>query len=635
MEEGASSVALMAPPCGVGDSPPSRHNEDESAGGPSAATASTAPTPPSGEDGGEDKEADALAMAPLDDRASTASPRAASSTSSRTSAPEGEERAAPVELRTVRAVRRAEEGRLPRHAEEQHLQPVCPPWPAVHEHGLRLVTGAISIPSPVCWQQDAPKTMYAGEMALLSMLQGLDFHTRSLRMPQQWLVGMVEVACRQTLKDRFGRLMLVGSAALLVETPGSDFDVVCFTQSDDLEESREPSAGILFKVQQTLRALVGKQCSREAAKDVTTNLIGNARVPILSVLWGFQGSVAAVKVELSIDQLHPVGHVCWFRRALANIPCAIAQPFVNATLRFVKHWLAQRQIPRMKEGCLPTLAWLLMALHTSRLPEAFDHTNGGRLCLTLMASLSAFFRCYSELGGLDGTLRFTPGGVSSSFSQKPKERRSSWADLTVCDPTCEEGLAPPLTPATQLLLAHELRRADARLRRCTQPRRGTPPIGGEPYHDIMDVFASMPEGANSCPSDKRAFGALMLLGNPSDSEDIGVLEAVFIDRVVPRPGWAAPFLHRSDNRSELFATVLNVHERTGRSLPRPKGMVMLCPCHFVCRLDMQRVQQRGRGGPRAWTLDAEGLDRLSSMRAYLAAMQGRRRALEDKQQLAK
>eukprot|EP00439_Symbiodinium_sp_Y106_P020381 s3458_g2.t1 len=47
---------------------------------------------------------------------------------------------------------------------------------------------------------------------------------------QPGLVATVELACRRALQQSFDRLVLVGSAALRVETPGSDVDVVCFTR---------------------------------------------------------------------------------------------------------------------------------------------------------------------------------------------------------------------------------------------------------------------------------------------------------------------------------------------------------------------------------------------------------------------
>merc|ERR1719313_3223012 len=101
------------------------------------------------------------------------------------------------------------------------------------------------------------------------------------------------------------------------------------------------------------------------------DFIKDARVPILRMAWGTPGQ--AVAIDLLIDQRRPREHVRWFQAVhaspkLTSAPPAVT-PLVTVTMRCVKWWLHQRQIPRTKEGGLPTIVWLLMAPHTTRLPE--------------------------------------------------------------------------------------------------------------------------------------------------------------------------------------------------------------------------------------------------------------------------
>merc|ERR1719281_2273463 len=151
-------------------------------------------------------------------------------------------------------------------------------------------------------------------------------------------------------------------------------------------------------------------------------LIDDARVPILRVLWGPSGHQIAV--DVSVDQTRPVDHVRWFQRVGAaprpTAPPPVVAPLVTLTLRCVKWWLRQRQIPRTKEGGLPTMAWLLMAVHVCSRPETHELviTNNQRPMAALLASLGAFFSYYAqEPDGMDGVLTFAPDGGSSNFER--------------------------------------------------------------------------------------------------------------------------------------------------------------------------------------------------------------------------
>lgn len=480
-----------------------------------------------------------------------------------------------------------------------------------------------------------PRTERHEELFLERMLAAMDQHMQGVRAPQQTLVHLVEYACRQALGKSFGTLALVGSVALCAETPGSDVDVVCFTRRDSPD-----SPGVGSEILRRVRgALLATALENGYGSQLSVDLIDDARVPILRATWGPPSHCIAV--DLSIDQQGPLEHVRWFQRAGASPlrgegPLPDGAPHVTVMLRCIKWWLRLRQMPRTKEGGLPTLVWLLMAVHACSQPEARGQGSGeGRPMADLLASLATFFRMYATPGGCDGMLSFTVDGRSSEFKARPKNGRSPWAELVVLDPTGGEGpsipscrrgdgypvrgcLAPRLSPATQLLLAYELGRASKRL-----PPPPPTTTQGSPddaagrasdlphLYKLEDLFAPRQlEGGNSLPAyTNGGLGALFLLGNPQAGA--GCVEVAVVDHIVPRPGWAASFLHRFDERSELFVRLLDVDPANGWCRFRRKGSMVLCPCHFVCRVELSHEEGRWRA------LDRDGLERLLDMKQYL------------------
>lgn len=472
-------------------------------------------------------------------------------------------------------------------------------------------------------QAQSQESSHSGEDFLMEMLAAMDSHMQQLRETQQGLVATVELACRRALDRNFGRLMLVGSAALRVETPGSDVDVVCFTRRDGAETVGLP-VDVLRRVHWALKELIDQYSGYAAS--FSMELIDDARVPILRVLWG--PSDHPVAVDVSVDQSRPVDHVRWFQRVGAaprpTAPQPAVAPLVTLTLRCVKWWLKQRQIPRTKEGGLPTLAWLLMAVHVCSLPDTHEQAllSGQRPMAALLASLTAFFRHYASLDRLDGVLQFAADGSSSEFRRRSLESRKPgaepWAELAVLDPTREGheslNLAPRLPPATQLLLAYELRRAGQRLEMV--PRSGET-SAGQSRRILEDVFQPIGEGTNSLPPfSAGGVGALFLSGGSSSTSrtvELGVIE--YVDA---RPGWTAPFLHRSDERSELHVKLCDVEgSSSNRCISRRGKSVVLSPCQFICRV---RLDKEGKNN---WRIDQEGLERYRSLKRYMTDLTGR------------
>lgn len=471
-----------------------------------------------------------------------------------------------------------------------------------------------------------PEQPHSGEVRLVELLGAMDQHMQQLRETQQGLVATVELACRRALGRRhFKRLELVGSAALRVETPGSDVDVVCFTRRDGPEPVGLP-ADVLRRVHWALTELISQYA--DSGPSFSMELIHDARVPILRVLWCPPGAVHTVAVDVSVDQNRPVDHVRWFQRVGAaprpSAPPPAVAPLVTLTLRCAKWWLRQRQIPRTKEGGLPTLAWLLMAVHVCSRPETHEQAImcSARPMVALLASLTAFFSYYSALDGLDGTLAFAADGSSSEFKKRTGRWHRPWAELSVLDPTREGAerldLASRLHPASHLLLTYELCRASQRLEAVP---RGSEVCKGQSRQLLDEVFEGLPEGTNELPSFVGGgLGALLIINDSSKGAGV-VLELAIIDTVKPRPGWQAPFLHRSDERSELSAKILDLEDRTGQChLRKPNGRsgaaIALAPCNFICRVGLEKD---GRG----YRVDAEGLARLTWMRQYIVDLNAR------------
>eukprot|EP00928_Gymnodinium_smaydae_P017333 TRINITY_DN16627_c0_g1_i1.p1 TRINITY_DN16627_c0_g1~~TRINITY_DN16627_c0_g1_i1.p1 ORF type:complete len:159 (-),score=23.18 TRINITY_DN16627_c0_g1_i1:106-582(-) len=126
------------------------------------------------------------------------------------------------------------------------------------------------------------------------------------------------------------------------------------------------------------------------------------------------------------------------------------------------------------------------------------------------------------------------------------------------------------------------------------------------------VFRPVIDGANVLSTSSQATeGALLYIGDAG--KGIGRVEVATVNKVVPRRGWKADFLHRADERSQVDVQLCDVAEG-GWCQTRRRGSMVLCPCHFICRA---RFIQEGKH----WRLDYETHQRLQSMQSYLRALQ--------------
>jgi hypothetical protein len=462
--------------------------------------------------------------------------------------------------------------------------------------------------------------MTSGEHFLLEMLTQMDVHMQLLRSAQQAVIAALELEFRQALGPQFGQLVLVGSGALSAETPGSDLDVVCFTRG----EHKPHAAEVLRKVHLAFGSLSTKYPNQ--TQSLVTELIVDARVPILRVVMG------SVALDASINQERPVAHVLWLQRVgaapLPGVIAPTAAPMVTVVLRALKGWLKQRQIPRAKEGCWPTLAWLFMAVHACSSKDLVHlvELSRTRSMAAILAALAAFFERFGAIGGLDGTLRFAPDGTSSEFVPRSADKPGCWGDFSMPDPTCDgaDGLTPSLSPATQLLLIYELRRASSFLSKVpllTSTEEVDKEFSrGDHRGLVAELYEPLPnEDLNLLPVHVGAsVGVILFCADSNGTSSSSNLQVAFLDSTVPRRGWGAPFLHRSDNRSELHVRLLDVEEKTGRCSLRKRASAIFCPCHFVCCVEIQAIPSWTK--KQNLTLGKDGLDKLKGMRRYLSEL---------------
>eukprot|EP00435_Cladocopium_sp_Y103_P067962 s187_g30.t2 len=112
------------------------------------------------------------------------------------------------------------------------------------------------------------------------------------------------------------------------------------------------------------------------------------------------------------------------------------------------------------------------------------------------------------------------------------------------------------------------------------------------------------------------------LGRMSQCTGIQQVELAVIEKVTPRPGWMAPFLLRSDERSQMTVRLMDLEENSGRCRFRRVPRVTLCPANFICQVFMTQDSN-------TWRIDEEGLVRFHSMRQIVAGLMEQSRVAEE------
>jgi len=431
---------------------------------------------------------------------------------------------------------------------------------------------------------------------LQDMLTYMDSYCQGMRAWQQQWVSLVETACRTVLEADFKDMVLVGSLALSLETPGSDVDIVCMTQS------QVDAVAVLRKVKDILTS---ESHASGFPENFGAVVIDDARIPILSIT-----SENQVLVDLAINSHHAIEHVRWFHHIGAvppNPPTVVQVPVLTVTLRCLKWWLRMRRIPRMKDGALPTVVWMLLAMHScaeqsgSFSPEVLAE-NPLSVVLTL---LSAFFQRYTTVSGLDGKLKYEKGTAVSDFQQHTRQKRPCHADLVVLDPESGLNLAPPLSPATHILLVHEMLRARSLLKEaiCTGHSQA-----------LHAAFQPVPEFENSLPaSTTDSFDALVFVNGTGECSC--TVELARIHCIRKTPWWQAPFLARWDMQSRLEAHLFREPPTSVARLFLQTQAITLAPWNFICRMETTGDEHVGL------SISDEALHRMKSMQALVSEMQ--------------
>ncbi|CAK9075151.1 unnamed protein product [Durusdinium trenchii] len=448
-------------------------------------------------------------------------------------------------------------------------------------------------------------------------------------------------AAKSALGDHFARMALIGSTALRIDTPDSDLDVVVYTRTGNDQEGEERLEPV-----EALRKITDFLKKEEALK---LQLVDCARVPVLTVL----SEDGRLSLDLTVDQ--PLGewHVLWFQSLwqwdpfaypLETLPPPIGEDKehwsagLEATaLRCIKWWLRRRSIPVSKEGGYPTVVWTLMVLHVLRcsvfVNEDGKQEKGNR---ALLGAIAAFFDRFAG-SGLMGTLSFSmgPDGVSTAFHPLPEENgmqaavdyTSETPSFSVLDPTttCElsvacgvvpSELAPALPPATRLLHAYELQRAQ-RLSALALESDGESSRGAG-SEALEELFTETSQSCNSMPAEmpSQSTGVIVLRD--------GELSVGILTQVSPKHGWTAPFLHRRDAQSSLALQLCQVRECDGLLTPHTGKERWFQACEVVCLAALQPMVTRGqcrgkylRRERNRWKLDPEGMERWHHMHALL------------------
>lgn len=454
------------------------------------------------------------------------------------------------------------------------------------------------VPSWVAWPETGTAwSSCACGNYLQEMLTYMDSYCQGMRAWQQQWVSLVETACRSVPEADFKEMVLVGSLALSLETPGSDVDIVCMTHSQQVD-----AVTVLRKVRDILTS---DSHASGFPENFGAVVIDEARIPILSIT-----SENQVLVDLAINSHHSIEHVRWFHNigAVPPNPPTVAQvPVLTVTLRCLKWWLRMRRIPRMKDGALPTVVWMLLAMHScaeqsgSFSPEVLAENP----LSVVLALLSAFFQRYTTVSGLDGKLKYEKGSAVSDFQQHSRQKRPCHADLIVLDPESGVNLAPPMSPATHILLVHEMLRARSLLKDaiCTG------------HSQALDAaFQPVPEFENSLPASTESFDALVFVNG--NGECSCTVELARIHCIHKTPWWQAPFLARWDMQSRLEAYLFREPPTcVGQCLFLQTQAITLAPWNFICRVETTGDEHVGL------SLTDDALHRMRSMQALALEMQ--------------
>lgn len=184
------------------------------------------------------------------------------------------------------------------------------------------------------------------------------------------ILQCVELLVRETFGES-AKLFLTGSAAAEVDSEMSDVDLVVFTPMDsrlaltkiasqfksikrrhkeDCLRCRRHSGYQRARAETDLSS----DCMEGHLCDMEVNVISTAKVPVMMLK--SRHSKFKTECDISVNMYTSLMHSILFQCVLCSYP------ELQPVLRLIKYWLHIRRLPVAKDGGLPCIVWLLLAI---------------------------------------------------------------------------------------------------------------------------------------------------------------------------------------------------------------------------------------------------------------------------------
>eukprot|EP00917_Polyrhabdina_sp_WS-2016_P028164 GHVP01060077.1.p1 GENE.GHVP01060077.1~~GHVP01060077.1.p1 ORF type:complete len:987 (-),score=176.59 GHVP01060077.1:232-3192(-) len=168
-------------------------------------------------------------------------------------------------------------------------------------------------------------------------------------------------------------LDVTGSTACDIDATHSDLDLAVTA----------PRADPLAVLQEISNLVVHAQFGRSPdwpLSKAQVSLVHRARVPILSIRLQ---NAPTMNCDISVNTANSMRHTELFQKLLHE------RPILRPVMRLVKHWLRERHIPSMREGGLPTIGWMVLAVTETGISVLNGHSPYNNLHENDLYSLAA------------------------------------------------------------------------------------------------------------------------------------------------------------------------------------------------------------------------------------------------------
>ncbi|CEM36833.1 unnamed protein product [Vitrella brassicaformis CCMP3155] len=372
----------------------------------------------------------------------------------------------------------------------------------------------------------------------------------------------------------------------------------------------------------------------ELLRTCQCQFVESARVPILSL------RTESVICDVSVNTENSIRHTAFFQSVLKH------RPGLRQVMRLLKQWMKARRLPGMKDGGLPSICWMLLAV-------TFCDTSANHEGLA-----SQFTSCFRRFGsreqltmtistlvasGSHGTVQLTKDldDVAARILS-PQNHGGVWDELTTIeDPAAIPGADPPadlaarVSAATWLVYLWEIHRVNRLLDEGRQAGSGSA-ITEVLKEEGMDLYTLPSVIADMPPADwPGMFGVILAEG---------YLRVVRVERVCVdwETWWSKDFVSRRDVRSVVHGRLYSIakapnlgeipeiHQPGGDEGGKPafslvrvsnealgngRGVPLLfSPCQWVCRLEVM-VYPGGEGREDDFCLSKQEGGRLAAFEA--------------------